>query len=50
MAIARNRCCKHLSRLHQRLEVEFRFETPKWMGIDEIHLVKPRYRAGGTPE
>lgn len=24
------------------LEAEFRFETPKWMGIDEIHLIKPR--------
>jgi transposase len=24
------------------LEQTFRFETPKWMGIDEIHLVKPR--------
>ena len=24
------------------LETEFRFETPKWMGIDEIHLIKPR--------
>jgi transposase len=24
------------------LEKTIRFETPKWMGIDEIHLVKPR--------
>jgi len=24
------------------LEKTVRFETPKWMGIDEIHLVKPR--------
>lgn len=24
------------------LESTFRFETPKWMGIDEIHLIKPR--------
>jgi IS1 family transposase len=24
------------------LEAECRFETPKWMGIDEIHLIKPR--------
>jgi len=25
------------------LETEFRFETPKWMGIDEIHIInKPR--------
>lgn len=24
------------------LEAEFRFETPKWMGIDEIHLIRPR--------
>ena len=24
------------------LEAEFRFETPKWVGIDEIHLIKPR--------
>lgn len=24
------------------LEAQFRFETPKWMGIDEIHLIKPR--------
>lgn len=24
------------------LETQFRFETPKWMGIDEIHLIKPR--------
>jgi transposase len=24
------------------LEQTIRFETPKWMGIDEIHLVKPR--------
>ena len=24
------------------LEAEFRFETPKGMGIDEIHLIKPR--------
>lgn len=24
------------------LEAGFRFETPKWMGIDEIHLIKPR--------
>lgn len=24
------------------LESEFRFETPKWMGIDEIYLIKPR--------
>jgi transposase len=23
-------------------ENQFRFETPKWMGIDEIHLIKPR--------
>jgi len=26
----------------KELEAEFRFETPKWMGIDEIHLIKPR--------
>lgn len=24
------------------LEAHIRFETPKWMGIDEIHLIKPR--------
>ncbi|RMR16835.1 hypothetical protein ALP90_200185 [Pseudomonas amygdali pv. ulmi] len=24
------------------LEAEFRFETPKWLGIDEIYLIKPR--------
>ena len=24
------------------LEATARFETPKWMGIDEIHLIKPR--------
>lgn len=24
------------------LESKFRFETPKWMGIDEIHLIRPR--------
>ena len=24
------------------LEAQFRFETPKWMGIDEIHLIQPR--------
>lgn len=24
------------------LERTIRFETPKWMGIDEIHLIKPR--------
>lgn len=24
------------------LESTVRFETPKWMGIDEIHLIKPR--------
>lgn len=24
------------------LEERVRFETPKWMGIDEIHLIKPR--------
>lgn len=24
------------------LEKNVRFETPKWMGIDEIHLIKPR--------
>lgn len=24
------------------LEREIRFETPKWMGIDEIHLIRPR--------
>lgn len=24
------------------LEKAVRFETPKWMGIDEIHLIKPR--------
>ena len=24
------------------LERTVRFETPKWMGIDEIHLIKPR--------
>lgn len=24
------------------LEQEIRFETPKWMGIDEIHLIRPR--------
>jgi len=26
----------------QELEKTIRFETPKWMGIDEIHLIKPR--------
>ena len=26
----------------QELEQAIRFETPKWMGIDEIHLIKPR--------
>lgn len=25
-----------------KLEATVRFETPKWMGIDEIHLIKPR--------
>ncbi|MBD3612883.1 MAG: ISL3 family transposase [Hydrogenovibrio crunogenus] len=25
-----------------QLEKSIRFETPKWMGIDEIHLIKPR--------
>lgn len=25
-----------------KLEKSIRFETPKWMGIDEIHLIKPR--------
>lgn len=25
-----------------KLEKTVRFETPKWMGIDEIHLIKPR--------
>lgn len=24
------------------LEAEFRFETPRWMGINEIHLIRPR--------
>ncbi len=24
------------------LEAQFRFETPKWMGIDEIHLIRPQ--------
>jgi transposase len=24
------------------LESQIRFETPKWMGIDEIHLIRPR--------
>ena len=24
------------------LEAQFRFETPQWMGIDEIYLIKPR--------
>ena len=24
------------------LEQTVRFETPKWMGIDEIHLIRPR--------
>lgn len=24
------------------LEMAVRFETPKWMGIDEIHLIRPR--------
>ena len=24
------------------MEGRFRFETPKWMGIDEIHLMRPR--------
>lgn len=24
------------------LEAKVRFETPKWMGIDEIHIIKPR--------
>jgi transposase len=24
------------------LEKQVRFETPKWMGMDEIHLIKPR--------
>jgi transposase len=26
----------------QALERTVKFETPKWMGIDEIHLIKPR--------
>ena len=25
-----------------QLEKTLRFETPKWLGIDEIHLIKPR--------
>lgn len=25
-----------------RLEKTFRFQTPQWLGIDEIHLIKPR--------
>src|SRR5579875_2830370 len=25
-----------------RLEETLRFETPKWLGIDEIHIIKPR--------
>lgn len=25
-----------------RLEKEFRFQTPQWLGIDEIHIIKPR--------
>lgn len=25
-----------------RLEKNFRVQTPKWLGIDEIHLIKPR--------
>jgi transposase len=25
-----------------RLEETIRFETPKWLGIDEIHIIKPR--------
>ena len=24
------------------LEAQFRFETPQWMGIDELYLIKPR--------
>jgi transposase len=24
------------------LEAQFRFEAPRWMGIDEIYLIKPR--------
>jgi transposase len=26
----------------EELEKTFHYETPKWMGIDEIHLIKPR--------
>jgi transposase len=25
-----------------KLESQFHFETPQWMGIDEIHLIRPR--------
>jgi len=25
-----------------RLEKTFRFQTPQWLGIDEIHIIKPR--------
>lgn len=27
-----------------KLEKTIRFGTPKWMGINEIHLIKPRGR------
>ncbi|MCG7211734.1 helix-turn-helix domain-containing protein [Paenibacillus mucilaginosus] len=26
----------------KRLEETLRFETPNWLGIDEIHIIKPR--------
>jgi transposase len=26
----------------EELEKTFKYDTPKWMGIDEIHLIKPR--------
>ncbi len=34
---------KNIFRDHiNELEKTFRFETPKWMGIDEIHIIRPR--------
>lgn len=34
---------RNIFRAHvNELEAQFRFEAPKWMGIDEIHLIRPR--------
>ncbi|MGO9416204.1 MAG: ISL3 family transposase [Syntrophobacteraceae bacterium] len=34
---------KNIFRDHiNELEKTFRFETPQWMGIDEIHIIRPR--------